>query len=72
MQALSVGSQVTFRYCVGSGGAAPHRAFAGLTVVGQGEIVGETIVGSSDAYIIKPADGSACVHVRRSGVTLSS
>jgi uncharacterized oligopeptide transporter (OPT) family protein len=58
---IEQGGQVTFQYrrpaCLG-----------GEMVSGAGVVVGETIVGVSDAYIIKPSDGSDCVHVRASGV----
>lgn len=55
------GTQVTYSY-------RQHQLLGGLVVSGAGSIIGRTVVGRDDAYIIKPADGSDCVHVRVSGV----
>lgn len=41
----------------------------GNLVSGTGKIVGHTIIGNEDAYIVKPDDGSECVHVKHSGVS---
>lgn len=54
---VQAGQQVSFQYrkpaCMG-----------GELVNGKGVVIAETIVGSDDAYIIKPADGTDCIHVR--------
>jgi hypothetical protein len=57
---IETGAQVTFQYrkpaCMG-----------GEMVRGAGVVIGQTIVGSDDAYIIKPTQGD-CVHVRAARV----
>ena len=58
---MSNGQQVTYTY-------RKHYLLGGEVVSGRGVITGETIVGSEPAYIIKPSDGSPCVHVRKQGV----
>lgn len=58
---MTNGTQVTYTY-------RKHYLLGGEVVSGTGTITGETIVGSEPAYIIKPADGSASVHVRKQGV----
>lgn len=57
---IETGAQVEYQYRVSMPGAPLVR--------GSGVVIGETIVGVQNAYIIKPADGSDCVHVRCSGV----
>lgn len=53
---IETGAQVSFQYrkpaCMG-----------GEMVSGAGVVIGETIVGTDPAYIIKPTQGD-CVHVR--------
>lgn len=58
---MSNGQQVTYSY-------RKHYLLGGELVSGTGTITGETIVGTEPAYIIKPADGSPSVHVRKQGV----
>jgi hypothetical protein len=58
---MNIGQQVSYSY-------RKHRLLGGAIVVGSGVIVGETVVGADPAYIIKPADGSPVVHVRKQGV----
>ena len=58
---ISNGTQVTYQY-------RQHYLLGGATITGAGTIVDRTIVGTSDAYVIKPTDGGDCVHVRASGV----
>jgi hypothetical protein len=58
---MTNGTQVTYTY-------RKHHLLGGEVVSGNGVITGETIVGSDAAYIIKPADGSPSVHVRKQGV----
>lgn len=58
---MSNGQQVTYTY-------RKHYLLGGEFVSGRGVITGETIVGNDRAYIIKPADGSPSVHVRKQGV----
>lgn len=55
------GAAVRFQY------RQPH-CLGGQLVRGTGTVIAETIVGVSDAYVIKPADGSDCVHVRAATV----
>lgn len=55
------GTQVTYTY-------RKHHLLGGELVSGSGTITGETIVGTERAYIIKPADGSPSVHVRKQEV----
>lgn len=55
------GTQVSYQY-------RQHHLLGGALVSGQGTVIDRTIVGTSDAYAIKPADGSPVVHVRVSGV----
>lgn len=45
-----------------------HYLLGGARISGKGVVIGQTIVGSEDAYIIKPQDGSDCIHVRAAGV----
>lgn len=59
---MNAGTYVSYSY-------RKHQILGGEVVSGCGHIVGETIVGHEPAYIIKPADGSASVHVRKQGVT---
>lgn len=61
MTKIQTGSQVSFQY------RAP-ACWGGNLIRGEGVVIGETIVGVSSAYVIKPADGSDCVHVRCAGV----
>lgn len=58
---MNNGQQVHYTY-------RKHYLLGGEVVSGRGVITGETIVGSDPAYIIKPADGSPSVHVRKQGV----
>jgi hypothetical protein len=58
---MSNGTQVTYTY-------RQHYLLGGAVISGTGTVTGETIVGSDRAYIIKPADGSPSVHVRKQGV----
>lgn len=58
---MTNGTQVTYTY-------RKHYLLGGEVVSGTGTITGETIVGSEPAYIIKPADGTPSVHVRKQGV----
>ncbi len=58
---MSNGQQVTYTY-------RKHYLLGGEVVSGKGTITGETIVGTEPAYVIKPADGSPSVHVRKQGV----
>lgn len=58
---MTNGTQVTYTY-------RKHYLLGGEIVIGTGTIAGETIVGTEPAYIIKPADGSPSVHVRKQGV----
>lgn len=58
---MTNGAKVTYTY-------RKHYLLGGELVNGSGVIAGETIVGSEPAYIIKPADGSPSVHVRKQGV----
>ena len=58
---MNNGTQVTYTY-------RRHYLLGGEVVSGNGTIIGETIVGTDRAYIIKPADGSPSVHVRKQGV----
>ena len=41
----------------------------GGDVHGTGVIVGHTLVGTNDAYVIKPDNGGECIHVLYSGVS---
>lgn len=60
MSKIQNGAQVGYQY---------RAAMQGSPLVrGTGTVIGETIVGVQNAYIIKPADGSDCIHVRCSGV----
>ena len=59
---MSNGTQVFYTY-------RKHFLLGGEVVSGKGPIIGRTVVGSDAAYIIKPADGSDCVHVRVQGVS---
>lgn len=45
-----------------------HHLLGGAQVSGTGRVIAETIVGTDSAYVIKPDDGSDCVHVRVQGV----
>lgn len=58
---MNNGTQVTYTY-------RKHYLLGGEVVSGTGSIIGRTVVGSDDAYIIKPTDGAECVHVRVQGV----
>ena len=58
---MNNGTQVTYSY-------RKHYLLGGEVISGTGTITGETVVGSDAAYIIKPADGSPSVHVRKQGV----
>lgn len=57
---IETGAQVKFQY----------RAWMlGATLVrGTGVVIGETVIGTRPGYVIKPVDGSDCVHVCRAGV----
>lgn len=61
---MNNGTQVAYTY-------RKHYLLGGEVVSGIGSIIGRTVVGSDDAYIIKPADGTECVHVRAQGVRAS-
>lgn len=63
MRTIPNGSQVTYQY-------RQHHLLGGALIAGAGVVVDRTIVGTSDAYIIKPNDGGECVHVRAIGVTV--
>ena len=56
------GSFVKFQY-------RQHHLLGGKQISGQGTVIGKTIVGSDDAWIIKPTNGDV-VHVRCAGVSL--
>jgi hypothetical protein len=58
---MNNGTQVTYSYRT-------HYLLGGELVSGTGTVIGRTVVGTDDAYIVKPADGSDCVHVRVQGV----
>ena len=58
---MTNGTQVTYTY-------RKHYLLGGDVVSGTGTITGETVVGTEPAYIIKPADGTPSVHVRKQGV----
>lgn len=58
---MSNGTQVTYTY-------RQHYLLGGATISGSGTVIGRTIVGADDAYIIKPSNGSDVVHVRCAGV----
>lgn len=45
-----------------------HPLLGGALIAGSGTIIDQTVVGTSDAYSIKPFDGSPVVHVRTAGV----
>jgi hypothetical protein len=47
-----------------------HPLLGGEIVSNVGTVIGETVVGSDSAYIIRPLDCSAAVHVREGGVYL--
>lgn len=61
MRAIENGTKVNFQYRL-------DPLIGGRQVTGTGVVVDETIVGTSNAYVIKPDDGSDCVHVRCTGV----
>ena len=56
------GTKVHYRYNL-------HYFCGGHLITGTGIIIGSTVVGTDDSYIIKPDDGSDCVHVRAHGVS---
>ncbi len=58
-----VGSPVEYSY-------RKHYLLGGDTVFGTGRIISQTVIGNNDGYVIKPDDGSECVHVRESGVSI--
>lgn len=58
---IANGTQVSYQYRT-------HHLLGGYPVEGVGQVIDRTIVGTQDAYVIKPTDGSPCVHVRCAGV----
>jgi len=61
MSKIQPGAQVVFQY-------RKHYLLGGELISGEGVVIGETIVGTSPAYIIKPTNGDV-VHVRYQGVS---
>lgn len=61
MRIIPDGAEVLYTYRT-------HYLLGGQVKSGSGSIVCRTIVGTEDAYTIKPADGSPCVDVRAQGV----
>lgn len=61
MQKLTAGTRVNFQY-------RQHHLLGGQMVSGTGVVTDWTIVGSQEAYVIKPDSGDT-VHVRFSGVS---
>jgi len=57
---IAAGTRVSFQYRT-------HHLLGGELISGFGTITGETIVGTQNAYVIKPDDGDT-VHVRCAGV----
>ncbi len=55
------GSKVSYQY-------RQHHLLGGALISGTGTVIDRTIVGTDDAYAIKPEDGSEVVHVRATGV----
>jgi hypothetical protein len=45
-----------------------HHLLGGALISVRGTVIDRTVVGTEDAYAIKPTDGSAVVHVRAAGV----
>lgn len=58
---IAVGTKVSFQYRT-------HHLLGGELISGVGTVTGETIVGTQNAYAIKPNDGGDTVHVRCAGV----
>lgn len=57
---MSNGTQVSYQY-------RQHHLLGGALISGFGVVIGRTVVGTEDAYIIKPTAGDV-VHVRCAGV----
>ena len=55
------GTEVSYQY-------RQHHLLGGALIAGRGTVIDRTVVGTSDAYSIKPADGSPVVHVCAAGV----
>jgi hypothetical protein len=59
-QQIEVGALVDFQYRAWMQGAPLVR--------GSGTVIAETVIGTRPGFVIKPADGTDCVHVCCSGV----
>lgn len=59
---MNAGTKVTYTY-------RQHHLLGGAIISGSGVIVSETVVGTDLGYVIRPSDGSDCVHVRAAGVS---
>lgn len=59
---MNIGTKVAYTY-------RQHYLLGGAIISGSGVIVAETVVGTDLGYVIRPADGSDCVHVRAAGVS---
>lgn len=57
------GTRVTYQY-------RQHQMLGGGRIVGAGEVVGWTMVGTDRAYVIRP-DAGDTVHVRCAGVKVA-
>jgi len=60
MSKITTGTKVSYQY-------RQHQLLGGALIQGYGVIIGETIVGTDRAYVIKPTAGDV-VHVRFAGV----
>lgn len=58
---ISNGTRVSFQYRT-------HQLLGGELVSGYGVVIGQTVVGSDDAYVVQPVGGEAVIHVRFAGV----
>jgi len=61
MGKIAKGTAVSFQY-------RQHHLLGGALIAGEGVVIGETVVGTDLAYIIKPTAGDV-VHVRYAGVS---
>lgn len=60
MSKITNGTNVSYQY-------RQHHLLGGMLIHGEGTVISETVVGTENAYIIKPTSGDV-VHVRFAGV----